>query len=99
VNSTLTNMPEPASPAGDSKPRSRGELWFERLKLAVEVIFFIELGMLLVVLPWTPLWTDNSLLTMHLTARALVMHGFFRGAMSGLGLINIWIGVWDAVHY
>jgi hypothetical protein len=92
-------MPEPTSPADDSKPRSRGELWYERLKLAVEVIFFVELGMLLVFLPWTTLWVDNSLLTMHPSARALVVHGFTRGALSGLGLINIWIGVWDAVHY
>jgi hypothetical protein len=92
-------MPQPSSPTGESKPRSRAEIWLQRLKLAIEVIFFIELGMLLVVLPWTPLWTENSLLIMHPAARLLVNHGFVRGALTGLGLINIWIGVWDAVHY
>jgi hypothetical protein len=70
-----------------------------RVKLAVEVIFFVELGMLLLVLPWTPLWSDNTLLVMHPSARTLLNEGFVRGAISGLGLINIWIGVWDAVHY
>jgi hypothetical protein len=92
-------MPPPASQENENKPRSRGEIWLMRVKLAVEVIFFIELGMLLVVLPWTGLWSDNTLLSMHLSARALLSHGFVRGAVTGLGLINIWIGVWDAVHY
>ena len=92
-------MPEPTSPAGESKPRSRAEIWLQRLKLTIEVIFFIELGMLLVVLPWTQLWSDNSMLVMHPAAQAVVNHGFVRGALTGLGLINIWIGVWDAVHY
>jgi hypothetical protein len=99
LNSTLTNMPEGSSPAQQSKPRKRGDVWLQRLKLAVEVIFFVELGMLLVVLPWTPLWSDNSLLVSHLSARAFLTHGFVRGALTGLGLINVWIGVWDAVHY
>jgi hypothetical protein len=36
---------------------------------------------------------------MHPVAQAVVNHGFVRGALTGLGLINIWIGVWDAVHY
>jgi hypothetical protein len=99
LNSTLSDMPNPTSPPGESKPRSRADIWLQRLKLGVEVIFFIELGMLLVVLPWTPLWSENSLLVMHPPWRALVDHGFVRGALTGLGLVNIWIGVWDAVHY
>jgi hypothetical protein len=92
-------MPQPTSPEGGSKPQSRTDIWLQRLKLGVEVIFFIELGMLLVVLPWTPLWSENSLLVMHPPLRALVTHGFVKGALTGLGLANIWIGVWDAVHY
>jgi hypothetical protein len=70
-----------------------------RLKVAITVIFFIELGMVLVVTPWTFLWNDNKLLIMHPTWRAFVAHGFTRGVVTGLGLINVWIGIWEAVHY
>ena len=31
--------------------------------------------------------------------RAVVTNGFFRGLCSGLGLLDIWIGFWEAIHY
>ena len=55
--------------------------------------------MILLVVPWTPVWTQNSLLQGLPTFKALVEHGFVRGAVSGLGLLNIWIGISDAVQY
>ncbi len=67
--------------------------------MAITVIFFIELGMVLVVIPWTFVWSDNKLLLMHPQWRALVVNGFTRGVVTGLGLINVWIGIWEAVHY
>lgn len=70
-----------------------------RLKIAITVVFFIELGMVLVVIPWTFLWNDNKLLLMHPALRTFVAHGFTRGVVTGLGLINVWIGIWEAVHY
>ena len=70
-----------------------------RIKLGIEVMFFIEIGMLLVVLPWTPLWEHNAYLDHHLTMRAFMDLGFVRGALTGLGFVNIWIGIWDAVQY
>lgn len=78
---------------------SRGQIWLDRLKIAITVIFFIELGMVLVVIPWTFLWTDNKLLVVHPGLRVWVTHGFTRGVVTGLGLINVWIGIWEAVHY
>jgi len=31
--------------------------------------------------------------------RDFVASGFFRGFCSGLGLLDIWIGFWEALHY
>ena len=31
--------------------------------------------------------------------RTFVSSGFFRGLCSGLGLLDIWIGFWEALHY
>ncbi|MBZ5629782.1 MAG: hypothetical protein LAO06_13050 [Acidobacteriia bacterium] len=78
---------------------SRTTIWLHRLSLVIFVIFCIELGMLLSVLPWTRVWTDNSLLAARPAWRAFLQDNFVRGVITGLGLIDIWIGVWETVHY
>ena len=50
---------------------------------------FAEVGLVLVVMPWSPLWDRNYFLEAIPQLRALVTSNYFRGAMSGLGLINI----------
>ena len=35
----------------------------------------------------------------HPDLRALFQNNFLRGVATGLGLIDIWIGIWEAVHY
>lgn len=81
-------VPEPAEP-----------LWAQRIKLVIFVFFSVWLGMLLIVFPWTPVWTHNSLLAGYPAARAVLHHYFTRGAVTGLGLVDIWIGIWAAVQY
>ena len=81
------------------QPPTRFEVCSNRLFLVIRVVFWIELGMLLVVLPWTKVWTDNGLLLRWPALRVWLQQNFVRGATSGLGLLDIWIGVWDAVHY
>ena len=93
-------MSDPAlNPSHTNSAKSGLSLWIQRLKLGIDVVFFIELGMILLVLPWTPVWTQNSLLTGYPTLKMIADHGFLRGSVSGLGLINIWIGISDAVRY
>jgi hypothetical protein len=83
----------------EPRVRTRAELWRARLWLAIRVIFFIQIGMMLLVVPWTPIWTRNSLVSSNITLHDLLNLGFVRGAVSGLGLINLWIGIADAVNY
>jgi hypothetical protein len=80
-------------------PASRAEVWLHRFWLVVFVIFCIELGMLLTVIPWTRVWMENSLLAAHPTWRTIFQDDFVRGVISGLGLVDVWIGIWEAVHY
>jgi len=56
-------------------------------------------GVLLIILPWTPRWTDNLLLLNHPELRAFVSSGFVRGLASGLGVMDLWLGFWEAIHY
>ena len=55
--------------------------------------------MLLVILPWTPLWSNNSLFTSYPGLRLILGNGFVRGLVTGLGFVNLWIGIADAVNY
>jgi hypothetical protein len=73
--------------------------WLQRLWLVVFVLFCLEVGIILTVLPWTRLWTENSLLLGFPAVKEFVNHGFVRGLVSGLGLIDIWMGVVEAVTY
>lgn len=78
---------------------NRESVWGKRLKLIVFVLFCIELGMLLTVLPWTRVWGENSLLVSYPILRAFLRHDFVRGAITGLGLIDVWLGIREAVNY
>lgn len=89
---------DPTIPPSDIPP-SQGNRWSRRLFLVVEVLFFVELGVMLIVLPWTHIWTDNPLLMKSYTLRQLAESGFVRGIVSGLGLIDLWIAIADAVNY
>lgn len=83
----------------DQTPRPRRELWKARTLLILEVLFFVELGVMLAVLPWTRIWTQNPLLNSSALLRHVAESGFLRGLVSGLGLVNLWIAIQDAVNY
>ncbi|MGH9393100.1 MAG: hypothetical protein ACRD1E_02945 [Terriglobales bacterium] len=65
-----------------------------RLGRAALMVLGIEVGLLLLILPWTALWTRSPwLLAWHPNHPALVqtlLSGYLRGAVSGLGLLNLW---------
>jgi hypothetical protein len=75
------------------------ELWLHRITVLMFVFVCASVGVLLVILPWRPEWTDNHLLFAYPWLRAFVASGFVRGVCTGLGVLDIWIGFWEAVHY
>jgi hypothetical protein len=86
-------------PAPAPQPHSAVQLWLHRTSVFLFVLISAVAGVLLVILPWTPEWTDNYLLLIFPWLRSFVSTGFFRGLCSGLGLLDIWIGFWEALHY
>ena len=100
--------PPPVQPQADTAlldppqpPETHGglQLWLHRTSVFLFVLISAVAGVLLIILPWTPEWTDNYLLLSYPSLRTLVANGFFRGLCSGLGLLDIWIGFWEALHY
>jgi hypothetical protein len=75
------------------------QVWMHRTSVFLFVLVSAVAGVLLIILPWTPEWTDNYLLLSFPGLRSVISNGFFRGLCSGLGLLDIWIGFWEALHY
>jgi hypothetical protein len=96
---TGVTLLDPPPPAPVDLPRSAVQLWLHRTSVFLFVLISAVAGVLLVILPWTPEWTDNYLLLWFPWLRTVVTTGFFRGLCSGLGLLDIWIGFWEALHY
>lgn len=57
------------------------------------VAFFIEVGLLLIVLPWSTFWETNYFASLYPNLLPLMTNDFVRGGVSGVGLINLCAGV------
>jgi hypothetical protein len=94
------NLAEPDNASSQNLP-AQGRLlrWAHRIGMLLFVSVCAVFGVLLVILPWTPKWTDNYILISHPALRGLLENGFVRGMCTGLGALDIWIGFWEATHY
>jgi hypothetical protein len=62
----------------------------------LSVLSSLLVGVILAVSPWTSLWETNYLLQPPSALRSIVLSAFTRGAVSGLGLVNIVLALYDA---
>jgi hypothetical protein len=58
---------------------------------------FLEFGFMLLVVPWSAYWDRNYFAALVPHLHALIINNFIRGAVSGLGLINVVAGVAELV--
>jgi hypothetical protein len=89
-------MPSPES----NENHAQAPVWLQRMSLVVLVLFCLYIGTIVVVLPWAPrYWDHNGWLMAHPTLHAVLRQGWARGIVSGIGLLDIWIGLSEAIHY
>src|SRR6476659_56823 len=83
-----------------------------RLSVIFYIILCLEIGLFLTVLPWWPQgmwgisdWGNNYFLLyaarktgMH-SLQAVVASGWVRGAVSGVGLLNLGIAFWEIFNF
>ena len=62
------------------------------LKRLLLVAYFIEVGLLLVLVPWSPFWERNYFLTAFPVLHDVVHNNYVRGGVSGLGVVNLLMG-------
>jgi hypothetical protein len=55
--------------------------------------YFFEVGLLLVLVPWSSFWDHNSLLEAVPVVHGFTRSPYVRGAVSGLGLVNLAMGL------
>ncbi len=65
--------------------------WYHKLASLLVVIFCFELGVFLLVFPWASDWDLNYFSSLPIWASAIWASPYFRGAISGLGALNIYV--------
>ena len=81
----------------------------EKLTVIFFVLLFLIVGIILIVFPWVDFgiisWNDNYLLNLASEKTGLtflqpaVGSGWFRGAVSGLGILNLFFAFWEMAHF
>ena len=61
----------------------------------LSVVSSLLVGLVLATAPWTSLWDSNWLLQPWPELRPLLLSGFARGAVTGLGLVNVVVALMD----
>ena len=57
--------------------------------------YFLEVGLILILVPWSPFWERNYFAEAFPVLRALIRNNFVRGAVSGVGVLNLVAGLVD----
>ena len=83
-----------------------------KLSVIFYIILCIEIGVALTVMPWWPQgmwgmsdWGNNYFLLYAARTtgiqglQAVVASGWVRGAVSGIGLLNLGIAIWEIFHF
>ena len=70
--------------------------WHHKLGRLVFIIVCFEVGAFLLVFPWLSHWDANWIAGLAPWMRNVWDSAYFRGALSGLGVINIYISVAEA---
>lgn len=57
--------------------------------------YFLEVGLLLIVLPWSQFWEHNYFAQSWPLLTSFITNSFVRGGVTGLGFVNLLAGVAD----
>jgi hypothetical protein len=72
---------------------------FDKLIEWIYILYCFEIGFFLIVCPWTSLWESNYILYRFPFLQAIFLNNFFKGSVSGLGLVDLFIGGMEVSNY
>jgi hypothetical protein len=64
-----------------------------RLLRVVLLLIWLEVGLVLILVPWSEVWEANYFLYQYPSLGIFVKNPYLRGAISGLGLINVFLAL------
>ena len=70
-----------------------------RLLSIIYIVFCLELGVFLFILPWASFWGKNYFVDHYPLISSISRNYFLRGAVSGLGLADIWLAVYEIQRF
>jgi hypothetical protein len=65
----------------------------------LSILSSLLVGVVLVFAPWTSLWDSNWLLQVWPGLRGPLLSAFTRGAVTGLGLVNLLLALGDVYRH
>jgi hypothetical protein len=64
-----------------------------RVLRAVVLLFWLELGLALILVPWSNIWEVNFFLYQYPALGLVLKNPFLRGAISGLGFMDVFLSL------
>lgn len=99
MTSSTENSP-PEQPLQAVQSEQRIPHWLVRTELYLRVLLRMYIGLAICYAPWSPLfWDQNPIFVQFPTLAIYAANGAVRGIISGLGLLNIWIALQDAIRH
>jgi hypothetical protein len=68
--------------------------WFWRVLLT---LLALQTGIFLILIPWSSIWDQNFLLGALSSLQSHLRSYYIRGAVSALGVVNLWVGFAEAL--
>src|SRR3954453_14809546 len=65
--------------------------WYHKMSAVVFITFCLEIGFFLLVFPWTEAWESNYFSSLLPEWHRLWDNMYVRGAVSGIGAVNLYI--------
>ena len=67
----------------------------ERFSRSILVLYFLEVGLVLLIAPWTTYWDRNLFVEASPLAESVLTMHAVRGGVSGGGLLNLGTGIFE----
>ena len=67
--------------------------WYHKFKILLFIVFAFEIGFFLMLFPWLQGWDRTSIPVMIPWLAHVWDNTFFRGAITGLGAVNVYISL------
>ena len=71
----------------------------ERVGSLIYLFYLFEVGLFLLLVPWSSLWEGNYFVAELPLLRSLCLSPFTRGAVSGVGFLHLLAGVLDSMTF